>query len=511
MTSFPLRAAFRLWLAIALILVGMSSPLVTDVARAQSELFPGATALVANTGGDPVLLRETPTFDAAVLSSFPEGTPADIVEGPLFDADGVAWLGVSIGGLTGYIVAGYLSDGGQSTQPAAGPVDLAQDVAAAEVAPTEETAVEPPAADTLPAPAAALSDVPANPVATADLNLRAGPSYDDMVLQVIPARTALTATGDWSDGFVGVDYQGQYGWVDSRWLGAGDAGSPDATLLQTAAPDPSAIDQPAVVDQSGLITDPTAAPAGDSMSVVGVTNLRRPRRDRYGAARFTARRRRDDHRRDQRRLGPRLVQRHLGLRQRRPPELGASRGGTGGGSIASARRRRHDRRRQVGGHHTERCQSPRRSQPDGDGAGGDSRRGHTQLLVRTRAGVLPGAIRRPDRLGGRGLSPGLCRSIAAKQEPAGLRPRRESDRLGAGQQRGSRRGRIRWPLSGGPGRSCRGTMARPTRTRTASGSTTTRLTSRVGTVARRARRSARRSMASRGPTPHRAVSRSTTR
>ena len=62
-------------------------------AFAQSALYPGAVGLVANTGGEPVLLRETPSFDAAVLSSLAEGTPADILEGPVYSADGIAWQG----------------------------------------------------------------------------------------------------------------------------------------------------------------------------------------------------------------------------------------------------------------------------------------------------------------------------------------------------------------------------------------------------------------------------------
>ncbi|MFN8592051.1 MAG: SH3 domain-containing protein [Thermomicrobiales bacterium] len=132
---------------------------------------------------------------------------------PISDADGVVWYGVTIGGLTGYVVGGYLAETTPASDPAA--VDLAQ-TAAAETA----DAAAPPA------PAASLADVPANPVATADLNLRAGPSYDDAVLTVIPAGTALTPTGDFSAGFAGVTYGGQFGWVDTTWLGAAGAASP---------------------------------------------------------------------------------------------------------------------------------------------------------------------------------------------------------------------------------------------------------------------------------------------
>jgi uncharacterized protein YraI len=272
MTSYPIRAVFQLSLVFAVVLSILASPLLTGLAQAQSSLAPGATAFVANTGGEPALLRETPSFDAAVISSFPEGTPADVVEGPVYDADGVPWLGVSIGGVSGYIVAGYLSGGDQADQAAADSVELAQEAAPADAAPADESIDAPAPAEAAPEPAASLDDVPANPVATADLNLRAGPSYDDMVLQVIPAGTPLTTTGDWSQGFVGVDFSGQYGWVDSSWLGSGDAAPQDVTLQQDAAPDATYFSAP--VDTSGVITDPAAAPAGDTVSVAGVTNLR---------------------------------------------------------------------------------------------------------------------------------------------------------------------------------------------------------------------------------------------
>ena len=41
---------------------------------------------------------------------------------------------------------------------------------------------------------------------------------------VIPAGAALAPTGEWSQGFVGVTYEGNYGWVDSGWVAAGEPG-----------------------------------------------------------------------------------------------------------------------------------------------------------------------------------------------------------------------------------------------------------------------------------------------
>src|SRR5215213_4889692 len=196
MTSTPSRAVTRLRIVIVVALAVMASSLASaaSTAFAQSALYPGAVGLVANTGGEPVLLRETPSFDAAVLSPLSEGTPADILDGPVYSEDGVAWQAVSVDGMTGYVVAGYLIDGGQA---AASPdvVELAQEAAPVEVAPetaaAETMAVETAPAEMLLAPAASPSEIPVNPVTTADLNLRAGPSFGDPVVMVIPAGAVL--------------------------------------------------------------------------------------------------------------------------------------------------------------------------------------------------------------------------------------------------------------------------------------------------------------------------------
>src|SRR5918995_3415706 len=157
MTSTPCRAVTRLRIVIAVALAATAMPLApaAGTAFAQSALYPGAVGLVANTGGEPVLLRETPSFDAAVLSPLSEGTPADILDGPVYSAEGTAWHMVSVDGMTGYVVAGYLIDGGQAAAPP-DVVELAQEAApvetALETAPAETMAVETAPAETLSAP-----------------------------------------------------------------------------------------------------------------------------------------------------------------------------------------------------------------------------------------------------------------------------------------------------------------------------------------------------------------------
>jgi uncharacterized protein YgiM (DUF1202 family) len=283
MASTPWRAVTRLRIVIAVALAATAMPLApaASTAFAQSALDPGAVGLVANTGGEPVLLREAPSFDAAVLTSLSEGTPADILEGPVYSAEGTAWHAVSVGGMTGYVVAGYLIDGGQAAAPAPDMVELAQEAAPVTVAPeaaaAEPLAVETAPAETLPAPAASPNEIPANPVTTADLNLRAGPSFGDAVVMVIPAGAVLAPTGEWSQGFVGVTYEGNYGWVDSGLLAAGETAPETATqdvaLLQETAPAPVTVAEPAPTNDAALVGDLTAVP-GETAYATDVANLR---------------------------------------------------------------------------------------------------------------------------------------------------------------------------------------------------------------------------------------------
>src|SRR3954454_21162364 len=131
MTSTPSRAIIRLRIVIVVALAVTVSSLApaAGTAFAQSALYPGAVGLVADTGGEPVLLRESPSFDAAVLSSLSAGTPADILDGPVYSAEGTAWHQVSVGGMTAYVVSGYLIDSGQAAAPAPDVVELAQEAA----------------------------------------------------------------------------------------------------------------------------------------------------------------------------------------------------------------------------------------------------------------------------------------------------------------------------------------------------------------------------------------------
>ena len=85
---------------------------------------------------------------------------------------------------------------------------------------------------------------------------------------VIPAGAALAPTGEWSQGFAGVTYEGNYGWVDSGWLAAGEprvdaapqppAAIKDVALLQEVAPAPVTTAEPAPTKDAALVGDLSA-------------------------------------------------------------------------------------------------------------------------------------------------------------------------------------------------------------------------------------------------------------
>ncbi|MFT4039681.1 MAG: SH3 domain-containing protein [Thermomicrobiales bacterium] len=214
----------RRWLGLALA-VGMllATPFATltpALAQSQTELAPGVTALVANTGGEGVVLRDAPQWDAATLGAYPEGAAVEITEGPLYDADGSPWLGVVVDGAFGYLPASSLATDITLAPVMAQPADAAPLVAAPQQ----------------------VDEAPAAPV---DLNVRSEPGGESAILAVIPAGAPLQLTGDWVDAWAGVVVDGQFGWVDGAWLGenaaappaapAGDTPEGDVYLLQEAS------------------------------------------------------------------------------------------------------------------------------------------------------------------------------------------------------------------------------------------------------------------------------------
>ncbi|MDQ3781003.1 MAG: SH3 domain-containing protein [Chloroflexota bacterium] len=200
--------------------------LTPNTLLAQTAPTTGGAATIAS--GEPVLLRAEPSYEAAVLASLNAGAAVDLVDGPLAGANGTEWYGVVANGQSGYVPAGSVAAGDAATADPAAPPPPVDQVSA----------------DT-------------SPVATADVNLRAGPSTADAILLVVPTGGAVMVTGDAVEGYLPVSYQGTAGWVDAAYISS-DAAAPVADAA-AAAP----------VADAGV----TALPAGAATTTEDV-NLR---------------------------------------------------------------------------------------------------------------------------------------------------------------------------------------------------------------------------------------------
>lgn len=186
---------------------------------------PGDGAMIAP-GGETVLLRATPGYDAEVIAPLPPSTWVQVSEGPLTASDGSPWYGVATDAGYGYVSVWSLAPGDDS-------------VAGVYTSEASTTAQEP-----VPVEVSLEATVGSTAVVTSELNLRSGPSTADAVLLVMPGGTSVTITGTSVNGFAPVDYAGTAGWAFEAYL-------------QTSGGTPA----------------PAPAPGGDAGSAVTTTDL----------------------------------------------------------------------------------------------------------------------------------------------------------------------------------------------------------------------------------------------
>jgi Bacterial SH3 domain len=225
------RRSLACMLAIALCVI-----LIIQEAGAQETPAGGPAAITS--AGEPVLLREQPGYDAAVLATLGDGNPLDVAGEPVTAADGTSWLPVVAGGQSGYVPAGYVPAAPVQMAPAvapesgqeSGPEPIAEPVASSMTS------------DSAPVPAldpAAVAPVPSDTATTTEANLRSGPGVDAGILKVLPPGTSLSIDGPAENGFVPVTGNGTSGWVATELLadGASVAAQPAALDANTPPAD----------------------------------------------------------------------------------------------------------------------------------------------------------------------------------------------------------------------------------------------------------------------------------
>lgn len=244
-----LRGAIVVLLASLLMLT--SSPLVS----ADTDLAIGGTAVIANTGGDTILLRSDAGYQFSVLGQLGQGTAVTVIAGPIAGDDGNLWYRIKANGRDGYIFAAYLVRGDQVTASATS-------TTSSSVADTSTKAVV--------------------GTGTDGLRLRDGADLSAAILTVAPEGANLMITGaprlNGGQAWYPVAYAGVSGWAVADYLGAANAETtPVATNQQALA---IAIGEHVVVSSTGgwnlrLRTDTSldagtiaAAPEGSVLRVM---------------------------------------------------------------------------------------------------------------------------------------------------------------------------------------------------------------------------------------------------
>lgn len=209
-----------------LLTVTLCVGLAPERVRAQD----GGLPIIAS-GGETVLLRESPGWDAAVLTDLPDGSALEVTGEATTAADGALWVPVVSGGQSGYVPAGYVA-----AAPLAEPVaEIATDAPAPEWTP--DATADPMLAA---APAAEPAYVEPAPVSggavtTADANLRTWPGTEAEVLQVLPPGSPVSVTGPVENGFVPVQGNGAAGWLAADLVAEGTGTALPPPLLATDA------------------------------------------------------------------------------------------------------------------------------------------------------------------------------------------------------------------------------------------------------------------------------------
>ncbi|MDQ3411440.1 MAG: SH3 domain-containing protein, partial [Chloroflexota bacterium] len=164
------RAGIRLLSARALmgLVCLLMAPAVVIAQETTPIVSPGAPAVITGGGEQDVLLRADPGFDAVAVTPLANGTPAQVLDGPVAAADGSSWYLIDVGGQVGYAPAGHL--GGSAPVPVE-PAPVAGDQAPA----------APPVPDLVPANGAVALAAGAA-VTTTDVNLRSAPDGASTVL-----------------------------------------------------------------------------------------------------------------------------------------------------------------------------------------------------------------------------------------------------------------------------------------------------------------------------------------
>ena len=166
-----------------------------------------------------VNLRTEPSSESEIIIVLPDGTPLEITGEPES-----GFYPVNADGNWGYVSADFINWNDDVATEATGGSNVDVEVG-----------------DNGEDPADSGGDLPTDTgnagatlyVIDGALNLRSGPSTSDQILTVMPNGSAVEATGESSNGFLGVTYRNQTGWAYSEYLSANGGGGETPDPVET--------------------------------------------------------------------------------------------------------------------------------------------------------------------------------------------------------------------------------------------------------------------------------------
>lgn len=213
----------------ACLLAAMMLASAIPPAFADTDLEIGGLAIVANTGGDPAMLREGAGYDFTVLLAADEGAVVTVLDGPFAGNDGALWYQVDLDGTSGYIFAAFLVlPENAPARPTGGAAQRARSGGyAATIAGTGGDGAR----------------------------MRDGAELDAAIILVVPEGEEVTVIGKpgYSDGYswYPVAYAGETGYVAGAFLGDGSAPAVQAATVAPAAPNAPVFEAGAHVQVAG--------------------------------------------------------------------------------------------------------------------------------------------------------------------------------------------------------------------------------------------------------------------
>ncbi|RIK38166.1 MAG: hypothetical protein DCC58_17040 [Chloroflexi bacterium] len=210
-------------------------------------------AVVVNTDGNGLRLRDGASTEAATITVMPDGAVVEVLATDMWDAAGIVWAQVVYDGMVGFSAQSYLQIG-SATSTDSPP--------AYEEPPAEEPVDTPAPTSLAPGVSAVVSGTGGS-----GLNLRYAGGYDSGVITVIGEGDYVTVIDGpvWDaegNGWYQVDHYGTIGWVNGAYI-VPSAGAPPAEA-------PSLDDTDGTDDPVGSESGIGATIVAEALNYVGV-------------------------------------------------------------------------------------------------------------------------------------------------------------------------------------------------------------------------------------------------